>query len=111
MLSYEAAYTLYWEISEKAAESTIEGFEKLYQRFLKTAVNYAKTRADWTFHDSLTRRELDTSRSIEHDAFMSLLSAVCRNLEIKNYEEITPDRKTKGDFACYLSLFLALEQR
>ena len=111
MLSYENAYTLYWEISEKAAECTIKGFDKLYRRFLQNAVDYAKTRADWTFLDQETRLEQDTARSIKHDAFMSLLTAVCRNLEITGVEELMPDRKTKGDFACYLSLFLALDQR
>ena len=33
------------------------------------------------------------------------------NLEIDGVEELLPDRKTKGDFACFIALFLALEQR
>jgi hypothetical protein len=40
-----------------------------------------------------------------------MLTAVCRNLGMDNLEEILPDRKTKGDFACYIALFLGLEQR
>ena len=46
-----------------------------------------------------------------HDAYMSSLVAVCRNLGIEGIDEIMPDRKAKGDFACYIALFLSLEQR
>lgn len=57
------------------------------------------------------RSEDDKSRSLKHDAFMSILGAVCRNLEIEGIDELLSDRKMKGDFACYIALFLALEQR
>ena len=111
MLSYENAYLLYWDINEKATECPLQGFDKLYRRFLQTAVDYANTRANWTFLDRDSKREQDTGRSIQHDAFISLLRAICRNLEIQGVDDILPDRKTKGDFACYLALFLALDQR
>lgn len=111
MLQYEVAKTLYAEIKEKSANNPTEGFDEFYRDFLEDASDYAKTRAAWTFMDQATRKEEDKGRSIKHDAFISMLKAICRNLDIKEIDEIMPDRKAQGDFACYIALFLALEQR
>lgn len=111
MLQYEVAKKLYEEINEKVVKCPIEGFGEFYKNFLESATDYAQTRTAWYFMDDATRAENDSNRSIKHDAFMSMLGAVCRNLGIEGIGEMMPDRKTKGDFACYLALFLALEQR
>lgn len=111
MLQYEAAVKLYEEIKEKAAKNSAEGFSEFYRDFLKEAATYAGTRTAWSFMDQAARLEDDRGRSIRHDAFMSMLGAICRNLGIEGIDAIMPDRKTKGDFACYVALFLALEQR
>lgn len=111
MLQYEIAKELYEEIKGKAAKTSKEGFAEFYQGFLKDAIDYANTRASWSCMSGEARNEDDKGRSIKHDAFMSMLNAVCRNLEISGIDELMPDRKSKGDFACYITLFLALEQR
>ena len=111
MLEYEIAKNLYEEIKDNAAKCSKEGFDEFYREFLDSAAGYAKTRTAWSLMDQAARIEDDKSRSIKHDAFMSLLCAVCRNLGIDGIDAIMPDRKTKGDFACYVALFLALEQR
>jgi len=79
-------------------------------RFLN-ADSYVATRAAWSFMDLNARIEDDRGRSIKHDAFIAALNAVCRNLGIEGIDERMPDRKAKGDFACYIALFLSLEQR
>ena len=111
MLQYEIAKSLYEEMREKAAKHPDEEFDEFYQDFLAMAAEYAKTRLAWAFMDLEARREDDAGRTIKHNAFIARLAAVCRNLEVDNVEEIMPDRKTKGDFACYIALFRALEQR
>ncbi len=111
MLQYEIARDLYEKIKEKATACTKEGFDSFYTDFLQNAVDYAQTRTAWAFMDREARMADDTRRSIKHDAFMSMLRAVCRNLEIEGIDDIMPDRKAKGDFACYISMFLAIEQR
>ena len=111
MLQYEAAKNLYEEIKEKAVTYFKDGFDELYEMFLESAADYAKTRIAWSFMDQTTRMEEDGQRSVKHDSFMAMLSAVCRNLGIEGSDEIISDRKKKGDFACYIALFLALEQR
>lgn len=111
MLEYKIAKNLFDEINEKATNDPREGFKEFYEDFLKSAVNYAETRTAWTFMEQAERMENDRSRSIKHDAYMSSLGAICRNLGIEGIEVIMPDRKSKGDFACYIALFLSLEQR
>lgn len=111
MLQYEIAKNLYEEMKEKVAKHSNEGVDEFYQYFLAGAAEYATARLLWSFMDSESRREDDASRSIKHDSYMAMLNAVCRNLGIEEVDKIMPDRKAKGDFACYIALFLALEQR
>ncbi len=111
MLKYEIAKSIYEEIKDKVAHDTREGVEGFYKDFLVSACEYAKNRIDWSFMNGEEKLEDDASRSVKHDAFMSRLKAVCRALQIDGIEELMPDRKTKGDFACYIAMFLALEQR
>lgn len=110
MLSFETAKEIYEEMKGRAKNSG-EGTQEFFTFFLKRAMDYAQTRASWACMTQAERNEDDASRRIKHDAFISILNAMSRNLEMEGIEEIMPDRKTKGDFACYIALFLALEQR
>ena len=110
MLQYEVARKLYEEMTEKVSTQP-EDFKEFYQEFLELATDYAKTRLSWTFMDLEARRADDAGRRIRHDAYMAGLTAVCRNLGIDGIDDLMPGRKSKGDFACYIALFLALEQR
>ncbi len=111
MLQYEQAKKLFEKINARAEKNSDTVFSEFYKNFLESAADYAATRTSWSFMDYEARTESDRGRSIKHDAFMSMLGAVCRNLSITGINEIMPDRKTKGDFACYIALFLSLEQR
>lgn len=111
MLQYETAKRIYDEMKEKAKQSPMRGFQDFYKMFLKSAVDYAATRASWATMDQAARIEDDKPRRMKHDAFISMLNAISRNLGMVEIEEVMPDRKTKGDFASYIALFLSLEQR
>lgn len=111
MLQHDTARQLYTELKEAAAASPKEGFADFYKLFLRSAADYAATRTAWATMDSGQRIADDRGRRAKHDAFISLLNAVCRNLGLEGVEELLPDRKTQGDFACYIALFQALEQR
>lgn len=111
MLQYETAKRIFEDLKEKTKQSPMSGFQDFYKMFLKSALDYAATRAAWATMDQAVRIEDDKPRRMKHDAFISMLNAISRNLGIEEIEEVMPDRKTKGDFACYIALFLALEQR
>lgn len=111
MLQYEIAKKVYDELKEKAAQSSTAGFKDFFKLFLKSAADYAATRSSWATMDQAARNADDKPRRVKHDAFISLLNAISRNLGMEEIDQIMPDRKTKGDFACYITLFMALEQR
>ena len=111
MLQYGVAKQLYEEMKEKAAKCPKEGFREFYREYLQSATDYAKTRLAWSFMSVEECVADDPSRTIKHDGYMAMLGAICRNLGFEEIDEIMPDRKAKGDFACYVALFLALEQR
>lgn len=110
MLQYDIARMIYEEIKAKSQKAQ-PGFEIAYKLFLESAVDYAHIRTSWAGMDQAARNEADKGRRIKHDAFIAILNAICRNLGMTDVEEHMPDRKTKGDFACYIALFLGLEQR
>ncbi len=111
MLQYEVAKSIYDEIRTKASESTKSGFDEFFKLFLKNAADYASTRTSWAVMSQSERSADDNARRVKHDAFISMLSAISRNLGVEGIEEKMPDRKAKGDFACYIALFMGLEQR
>ncbi len=111
MLQYEVAKELYEKIRQAAMENKDEDFMSLYKECLNDAVIYAGKRAMWEFMSDDERKADDENRSMIHNAYISMLDAVCRNLGIDRIYEILPDRKTIGDFACYVALFTGLEWR
>ena len=111
MLQYETAKSIYDQMKAGAAQSSVSGFQDFFKLFLMRAADYAATRSAWATMDQAARNEDDKPRRAKHDAFISVLNAISRNLGMEHIEEIMPDRKTKGDFACYIALFMALEQR
>lgn len=111
MLKYEVAKELYEKIKQAAMENDDEDFRILYEECLNDAVIYAGKRAGWEFMSDEERKAADENRSMLHNAYISMLDAICRNLEIDGIYETLPDRKTIGDFACYIALFIGLEWR
>ena len=110
-MQYEIARKLYEEIKEKAAKETDSDIEEVYKDFIKYACDYADNRKAWSFMSRSEQIADDASRSIKHNAYMSMLESVCNIYGIDGVNSIMPDRKAKGDFACYIALFLSLEQR
>lgn len=92
------------------------GLTVLRDGLLKSAIRYARIRADWYLSELEEKREMDTSRSRAHDAFIDSCNILSRNMK-KNGEDITwrmelgEDRKEIGDFACYLHCILGLKAR
>ena len=112
MLRYDVAMEWYEQIKEKGETVADEDLKDiLYRAFLKSAVEYTAKRTGWSFMDWSERGADGGDRTNYHEAFMSRLEMVCRNFGIDGLLETMTDRKTKGDFACYITLFLSLEQR
>jgi hypothetical protein len=87
------------------------------RRDLETAaIAYAHWRAQWALAAYEERREMETTRTAAHNAFIdscSILSrAMARSGEDFSWRSTLGDeRKLVGDFACYLHCLLAIAAR
>lgn len=111
MLDYQIARDLYDKIRMNADSCKDEMVNSFYHDFLQKACNYARIRTEWAFMDQNTRNSEDAGRTNVHNGFIDSLNIICRCFGIQNVDDILPNRKYVGDFACYIALFLALEQR
>ena len=112
-LSYEEALRAYTMIKEKAEEIPEDDVDlkEFYTDFLKSAMDYALIRTQWTFMSMDEIRETDSLRTRRHNGFIAALEGICRNFRIEGIDAVMENRKTKGDFACYIAMFLGIEQR
>ncbi|MGI6014137.1 MAG: hypothetical protein ACOX7K_07635 [Oscillospiraceae bacterium] len=113
MLDYQTALTVWNTLQEVFLVRCEENpnAHEFFEEFLHSAVDYAAIRTNWSFMTTAEQLNQDHYRTVHHDAFMARLQAVCRICGITDLETWMPDRKTKGDFACYITAFLGLSQR
>lgn len=112
-LTYEEASEIYNEM-ERLVDRTDEDILYLYDSLIEKAIRYAHTRSEWTTLTRQERLDKDESRSILHDSFISSINIISRTQGESGSawrKRLTEDRKRIGDFACYISLFKALEAR
>lgn len=112
-LTYEEALEIYNEM-ERLVDRTDEDILYLYDSLIEKAIRYAHTRSEWTTLTRQERLDKDESRSILHDSFISSVNIISRTQGESGSawrKRLTEDRKRIGDFACYISLFKALEAR
>lgn len=90
--------------------------ESLRKGLYASAIRYAQCRAEWKLLSVKERVGRDAARTVAHDAFIDACNIMSRNMA-KAYEpaewraRLGNDRKTIGDFACYLHCLLAIEAR
>lgn len=83
---------------------------------LKKSIAYAHIRAEWKLADYETRIEMDTPRSIAHNAFIDACNILSRNMHLTGEDatwrkKLGENRKEIGDFACYLHAILGIKAR
>lgn len=80
------------------------------------AIRYARIRTDWSLADATTRKEMDRTRTLAHDALIDALNILSRAMlaaaEDNSWRALLgEDRKTIGDFACWLHALLGIRAR
>ena len=96
--------------------------QELYDELIESAVKYSSYRAKWFVWTREERIAQDRVRSACHDTFMIHLNSLSRYLknqgktaalrdELGYLEDDTYNRKTIGDFACYLVFVYSLNAR
>ena len=90
--------------------------EFLLNELLESIIKYARIRTDWYFKTFEERKERDRSRTIAHDALISNINAISRNMakngqDISWREALTDNRKIIGDWACLIHAFLGITMK
>jgi hypothetical protein len=88
----------------------------LKDNLYKTAIRYAGIRAKWYVSILGERKEADFDRTSAHNAFIDACNILSRNMAKISEDNcwraaLGDDRKTIGDFACYLHCILGLRAR
>ena len=98
----------------RAAEAT--SLQELLDQMRRAAARYAALRAEWALGSAEARAEMETARSSAHNAFIDACNILSRNMSARGESiewrrQLGGDRKKIGDFACWLTLSLALSAR
>ncbi|HOJ19750.1 MAG TPA: hypothetical protein PLT92_14395 [Ignavibacteriaceae bacterium] len=80
------------------------------------ALRYTQLRIEWLIAEPDQKKEIDFIRKVAHDAFIDSCNILSRAMIAKGENagwrlKLGNDRKTLGDFACYLTCILGLKAR
>lgn len=108
-LDYQTAYQAFTAVhNSKLAE--------LRKSLYKAAVHYATIRAEWQFMTIEEQAEADAGRTAVHNHFIDCCNILSRTQMTASEDntwrrEIGMERKTIGDFACYVNCFIGIGNR
>jgi len=108
-LDYQTALFAYESVQNSRL---VETRRTLY----KAAVNYATIRAEWEFLNVEDCMDQDSGRTATHNRFID-----CCNIFVREqskigednswFSTINQDRKRIGDWACFVTCFIGIENR
>lgn len=113
IVNHDLAAQLYCQLQSIHGKPLLN---ELRDDLFEKAVRYARIRADWQLANPDDRQQLDEPRRLAHTAFIDTCNILARAMREKGLnvtwrEQLGEDRKTIGDFACYIHCFLGLEAR
>ncbi len=106
-LDYQTAYQAFMAVQNSK-------LTELRKSLYKAAFHYATIRAEWEFQSMDDR--VDTARTIVHNRFIDSCNILSRE-QAKIGENnswraaIGTDRKIIGDFSCWVSCFIGIQNR
>lgn len=99
-----------------------EDAEELFEELIECATRYGQFRANWLLWDRATKMERDSSRTSCHNSLIVKFNMLARYLRMQGKSALWRDelgyeeddrynRKTVGDFACYLVFVNSINAR
>lgn len=85
----------------------VSAYSELRAALYAAAVRYARIRTEWHLAPVETKKEIDQTRALAHNALIDACNILSRNMmrageNIEWRALLGNDRKDIGDFACYL---------
>lgn len=90
--------------------------KELVNELILYAIRYAQIRVEWMLSDKNKRIEMDSIRTQSHNVFIDSCNILSRHMEKLSEDNswrqlLGNDRKTIGDFACYIHFELSVKAR
>jgi len=113
-MTYDFAYETFRQIQDSPTTSPV--IFELRGHFVDQAIRYARIRTDWQRADAGDRQDIDEARTRAHNALIDAANILSRamskeELDCSWRQRLGNDRRTIGDFACFLHCFLGLAAR
>ena len=119
-LTLEQMQNLHQQILEEIAGD--EDAQELYEELVQQSTKYAAIRAEWLLWDRETKMARDSGRTMCHNSLIVHFNMLARWLrkngkeaawrDVLGYEEDDRyNRKTMGDFACYIVFINSINAR
>lgn len=88
--------------------------KELYNDFVSSCIKYASYRQNWLI--SKNRYVENDNRTMSHDKLIAMINQLCNYMKMQNGDTewrnwIGDERKTIGDFACYIAFIYGIESR
>lgn len=96
--------------------------QEIYDELIETATSYADFRARWLLMDKAKKMDVDSSRTAYHNSLIVKFNMLSRYFKMNGHKATWRDvlgyeeddrynRKTIGDFACYLVFINSINAR
>lgn len=116
IITMEEALQIYTDIFSGVKECKIEDKDQFVKNFITKACKYANARMLWEDYSTEERMANDADRSIKHNAFIDSVNILARvlnsdGIETPWREQLGNQRKRIGDFACFVSYIVGINNR
>lgn len=116
ILPAEEALQLYNDFADSIKACKCEDLPEFVDDCLNKACAYSFMRVQWEFWDREKRMEKDSLRSSYHNAFIDSLNILARllnseGIETKWRQQLGDNRKRIGDFACFMTYIIGINNR
>lgn len=108
-MNFETAHNIY-QLILKTKQTDLR------EDLIKSAIRYAHICVQWSMLNRKERNVMEVERTRAHNAFIDNCNILSRNMGKNNEDnkwkiKLGEDRKTIGNFACFLHLIKSIEAR
>lgn len=111
-MEWRDANNIFNQIKNASGDNN-QDLAELYNDLLRSALLYARVRADWKLANKEERIQMDARRSALHNAFIDSCNILARYMAGRGMDTswrslLGNERREIGDFACYVHCFLGI---
>ncbi len=115
-LAIENAQEIYRSLVESMDKCTAEDKNVFVNDFLKKAFEYTSIRCKWELMTREEKLEADPGRTMAHDSFITATNILARiagkeGIDVSWRAKLGDERKSIGDFACFVTYITGISNR